>query len=743
MKDGSRVFTTLVNEPEGGHCPLAITHREEACFPDCFVASSRFCMSQKILLVDGDKRELRSLRHVLQPGGYDIIAVDTAAECLRLLTEQDIQVVVADRDLADMNGEALLTQVQEAHPQIVPLLLIDRLESSPDDGRAAFRNVVRPLIGKVVLDRVREAFAFHELIQRNSQLSSSLSDPAEAVALTDSHWMIQSINPAFSRLIGLEAKSLLGRDIRELTADGDGDRFEREILPELFRTGRWHGEVACRAVSIHTVRNEADEISLLVFSFFGGAPGTAKATEWSQRQIPCDRLTNLPDRRLFKDRLTMALAQAERNGNMVGVFLLDLDRFKIINDTLGYRTGDEVLQEVARRLLAHTRGEDTVARLGGDELILMMPRLSQIEDAVIFNRKLLEIFKPPFVVNSRELNVTPSIGISIYPDNGTRPETLILNADTAMGWSKEQGGNCYCFYTPTMQATAFKRLTLINNLHRALEKNQFVLYFQPQIELTTGRIIGAEALVRWQSPELGMVPPSQFIPIAEESGLIESIGAWTLHRACLHGRNWYDQGYTDLRIAVNLSARLFAQANLLDNIEERLEETGMLPSCLDLEITESILMQNPSATATTLDLLKAKGIRISMDDFGTGYSSLNYLKRFPIDALKIDQSFVRDVTTNPDDAAIVTAIVAMAHSLKLQVLAEGVETEEQAAFLHDLGCDSIQGFLVGRPVPAKELERMIAAQKNRGQLSIPMPMKSVMVSQESSIAAGGQERKNP
>jgi diguanylate cyclase (GGDEF)-like protein/PAS domain S-box-containing protein len=687
-------------------------------------------MPRTILLVDEDKQELRALRNLLQQEGYDTMDADNGAECLRLLTEHEVQVVVADKDLADMSGEALLERVRETHPEAV-LLLIDQLSFKESaSGVSAFRYLPRPWTDEAILNRVQEAFYFHELIRKNSQLSRILSDPAEAVVITDARWDIQSVNPAFSRLTGFGTKELIGRDVKEITAGRDATLFEREIHPELVRTGQWHGELQQRdkdgietpqAVSIHAVKNGKNEIFLLVFSFFGsGRKAAAEKVKRSEERIYFDRLTGLPNRLLFIDRLAMALAQAKRNKNMVGVFLLDLDRFKIINDTLGYKVGDEVLREVSERLSAHTRREDTVARLGGDEFILLMPRLARIEDAVTFNRKLLDVFKTPFVANGNDLNVSPSIGISIYPDNGTRAVTLIRNADTALGWSKEQGGNCYSFYTPTMQATAFKRLTMVNNLHLALEKNQFILYFQPQIDLATGRIIGAEALVRWQNPELGMITPSQFIPLAEESGLIVPIGAWTLHSACLHGRSWYEQGHTDLRIAVNLSARLFSQEDLVGMIEEMLAETGMPPSCLDLEITESILMQNAAAATSILDRLKEKGIQISMDDFGTGYSSLSYLKRFPIDALKIDQSFVRDVTTNPDDAAIVTAIIAMARSLKLRVIAEGVETEEQAAFLLNLGCQDIQGFLISQPVRAAEFERLIVAQKNRGQLSIPM-----------------------
>jgi diguanylate cyclase (GGDEF)-like protein len=424
-----------------------------------------------------------------------------------------------------------------------------------------------------------------------------------------------------------------------------------------------------------------------------------------------DALTGLPNRPLFMDRLIMALAQASRSNQQVAVFFLDLDRFKDINDSLGHSTGDGLLKAVAERVRRCVREGDTVARFGGDEFTLLIPKVDQVEDAAKIAQKILETLKIPFAINERELFVTTSVGISIYPIDGTDPETLVRNADSAMYRAKDQGRDNYQLYAPAMNARALERLALENMLRKALSHRELVLFYQPVAHMKTKNIVGVEALIRWNHPERGMVSPAHFISVAESSGLIIPIGDWVLRTACKQAKLWQKKIDSELTVAVNLSARQFQQPNLVEQISEVLEETGLGAKYLELEITESNAMQNAENTIYTLRELKALGVRIAMDDFGTGYSSLNYLKRFPIDTLKLDQSFVRDITTDPSDAAIATAVIAMAHSLNLKVIGEGVEKEEQFAWLLKQNCDYIQGYLFSPPLAVENLEAYMAARK--------------------------------
>jgi len=424
-----------------------------------------------------------------------------------------------------------------------------------------------------------------------------------------------------------------------------------------------------------------------------------------------DALTGLPNRPLFIDRLIVALPQANRAKHKLAVLFLDLDRFKDINDSLGHSTGDSLLKAVAERIRHCVREGDTVARFGGDEFTLMVPRVDKIEDAAKIAQKVIETLKIPFIVGDRELYVSTSIGISIYPGDGDDPETLVRNADTAMYRAKDQGRDNYQLYAPAMNARALERLALENMLRRALSNDELVLFYQPLVDLETRRILGVEALIRWQHPELGLLSPAHFISAAEVSGLIVPIGAWVLETACRQTRSWQKRLDVNLTVSVNLSARQFQQQDLVAQVSRALNQSGLAAESLELEITESSAMQNAENTIHVLRELKSLGVRIAMDDFGTGYSSLNYLKRFPIDTLKLDQSFVHEIATDATDAAIATAVIALAHSLNLHVVAEGVETEEQLDFLRRKSCDRIQGFLFSAPLSAAELEPYLAERK--------------------------------
>ncbi len=434
-----------------------------------------------------------------------------------------------------------------------------------------------------------------------------------------------------------------------------------------------------------------------------------KANQQLTYQAYHDALTHLPNRALFMKRTEQAISHAQVNQEMLAILFIDLDRFKYINDTLGHTAGDYLLQQVAKRLLACTHApEDTVARLGGDEFTLLLRHLQSPTDAALIANKVLKSFDKALKYNEHELYSTPSIGISIYPKDGVNVVTLMKTADVGMYRAKQQGRNQYCFYTENTDIATVSRLRMENKLRQALEQNEFDVWYQPRYSMPSHKIVGAEALLRWHSPELKSVPPSEFIPLAEDIGLIVPLGEWVLRQACEENCLWQTMNCPPLHVSVNLSARQFIQEDLLSTIANVIEETEMNPERLELELTESLIMPNAEDTIETLRGLKKLGIQISMDDFGTGYSSLSYLKRFPIDTVKIDQSFIRDIHEDVDDKALVTAIIAMAHSLKLGVVAEGVETSEQLTFLNQYQCDYVQGYLFGRPMPAKQFRELLS-----------------------------------
>jgi diguanylate cyclase (GGDEF)-like protein len=422
-----------------------------------------------------------------------------------------------------------------------------------------------------------------------------------------------------------------------------------------------------------------------------------------------DLLTDLPNRTLFNDRLAVALASASRSSEQLAVMFLDLDRFKTINDTLGHTVGDSLLQNVSQRLIATLREGDTVARWGGDEFTILLPQITHVDDVSKAAQRVIQALEEPFCLEEHELYITPSIGIAIYNTDGEDAETLIKHADAALYQAKQMGRNNYRFFTPAMSAEAPELLALEQSLRRALEREEFLLHYQPQINIKTGKIVGMEALLRWQHPEMGLVSPKIFMPVAEESGLIVPIGEWVLRTACAQNRAWQEQGLSPICIGVNLSARQFHQPNLAEMIARVLQETGLDPQYLDLEVTETTAVQDVDFTKSVLQEMHRIGVNISMDDFGTGYSSLSHLKQFPLNTLKIDQSFVQDVTANTRDAHIVTAVITMARGLSLSVIAEGVETSAQLDFLQTHDCEHAQGYLFSRPLVVSDAAKLLAA----------------------------------
>jgi diguanylate cyclase (GGDEF)-like protein len=420
-----------------------------------------------------------------------------------------------------------------------------------------------------------------------------------------------------------------------------------------------------------------------------------------------DPLTGLPNRVLLDDRLHQAIAHADRDMRAFAVLVCDLDRFKLINDSLGHRAGDELLQEVARRLSTVVRTADTVARFGGDEFVLIGTSIADADDAAGLASRVMEVLQAPVRIAAIDIHTSPSIGIAMYPDDGTTTQALLARADAAMYSAKQNGRGNFRRYSPGMHAGTEDRVQLESDLHNALNLNQLALYYQPKVDTRTGEVRSAEALIRWLHPTRGVVSPADFIPLAEECGLIGAIGAWVIREACRQARAWQNEGVPPLRVSVNLAASQFRDSGLVDNIRAALVDAGLEARFLEVELTASAVMSDPAQSIAILEQLSAMGVLVSVDDFGTGYSSMSYLRRFPIDKLKIDRVFIDEIVSRPEDASIVRAIVSLAHSLHLKVVAEGVETPAQLDFLKLTGCDEYQGYHFSRPLPAADFERLM------------------------------------
>ncbi len=467
----------------------------------------------------------------------------------------------------------------------------------------------------------------------------------------------------------------------------------------------------------HQLEQRVQQLLLEVAERQQAQAALRESEEQLRHQAFHDALTGLPNRALMNDRLAIALAHAHRNLSRLAVMFLDVDRFKLINDSLGHSVGDELLRQVASRLASSLREGDTLARLGGDEFIILLPGLGEDTAAAKLAGKLLVALRQPFHLEGRELFLSASIGISLYPLDGSDAETLVKNADVAMYRAKEQGRDNYQLYRAELHLRALKRMTLESQLRAAVGRDEFRIHYQPIVDLATSRIVAAEALVRWQHPDRGLVLPAEFISVAEETGLILPIGAWVLRTACQEAQSWVGRGLPAVRISINLSARQFQQEDFVRQVKGVLTETGLDPSRLELEITESVAMDNGDHTVTMLKRMQDLGVRLTIDDFGTGYSSLSYLKRFPLHALKIDRSFVQDIASDARNAAVAQAIVALGHGLDIDVIAEGVETEEQRTLLQAQGCQALQGYLFSRPLPPERFGALLRP-RTSGELDL-------------------------
>jgi len=533
-----------------------------------------------------------------------------------------------------------------------------------------------------------------------------------AIVFTDLAGNILNADDSFLNLLGYTTDDL-PRSIHDLTlpehhrldeeafeklmAFGACAPFEKDFLrqdgtavPVLFGAALHEEEIACFVVDLSQNKQTQEKLNHLAYH---------------------DALTDLPNQVLFKDRLKQAIALSRRNDQLQAVLLLNLDRFKTINDSLGYTAGDRLLQSVAQRLTSCVRESDTVARFGGDEFAILLTQIPRAQDAANVARAIKQTLDQAFIFEDQELFVSSSIGISLYPHDGRDTAGLLKTAGAALDRAKVQGGNNFHFYTAGGTTRALKQLVLESNLRPGLERSEFVVHYQPQVDVRGFQLVGMEALVRWQHPSLGLLYPNEFVPLAEESGLILSLGDWVMRTACAQNKLWQDGGLTPLRLSVNFSARQFQQATFITDVAQILKDTNLDPRWLELELTESSIMKDPEEAIEKLHELKLMGIKVAIDDFGTGYSSLNYLKRFPIDTLKIDKTFVSDICKDPHDTAIVRAIINLGHALDLMVIAEGVETKEQLQYLSALECDAVQGFLFSKAISAAAFEELLVEQR--------------------------------
>jgi diguanylate cyclase (GGDEF)-like protein/PAS domain S-box-containing protein len=692
-------------------------------------------MSEKsiriLLLVEdnlGDARLLREMFNDQDSQNTELTHVKSISEAEKHLLDHAVDIIVLDLGLPDAQGVSAVRRTHAAAPHI-PLVVLTGLddevmaaqalqEGAQDyliKGEIDARSLLRSLRYAVERKNAEEA-----LFVEKERAQVTLNSIGDAVICTDISGNITYLNLVAEKMTGWQLQEAAGRPMAEVFRILDAT--SRETIPNPMEMAVGENRTAHLPPNCILLRRDGSEIpiedsvspihdregqvtgAVIVFSDMSVARAMTLQMAHSAQH---DFLTGLPNRMLFNDRVSQAIILAPRHAKNVAVLFLDLDGFKHINDSLGHPIGDKLLQSIASRLVHCVRGSDTVSRQGGDEFVVLLSEVEHSEDAAITARKMLQTVAEPHSIDQHDLHVTTSIGLSVFPDDGHDAETLIKNADTAMYQAKENGRQSYQFFKPAMNVRAVERQSIEESLRRALEREEFALHYQPKVNLRTGEITGAEALIRWTHPARGPVSPAQFIPVAEDCGLILPIGNWVLREACKQARAWLDAGLPLGTMAVNISAMEFRHDNFLESVFAILGETGLDPKSLELELTESVLMKRAESAASVLQTLKARGVQVAVDDFGTGYSSLSYLRKFPVDALKIDQSFVREITIVPDDTSIVTAIISMARSLKLRVVAEGVEKLEQLKFLQAHQCEEAQGYYFSRPVLPEQFAKLL------------------------------------
>ena len=687
---------------------------------------------REILLVEDNPGDLHMLREMVDDPDLHqttLTRVASMLEAEKHLSEREVDVILLDLKSPDGKGLRTLRRARAAAPR-VPLVVLtgagdaslaaQALKEGAQEvlvkGQIEARGVVRALRYAIERKAMEDA-----LYIERQRAEVSLNCVGDAVVCTDTDGNITSLNHVADRMTGWSSEEAAGRPLAEVFRILDSK--SRAIIAnpaELVLAPSPNLQLTPRCIlvrrdgleipiedSIASIHDRDGHSAGTVFAFRDVSAAQAMALEMTH-SAEHDFLTGLPNRRLLHDRVSQAIAFAARDKKRLAVLYLDLDGFKYINDSLGRPVGDQLLQSIAKRLVECVRATDTVSRQGGDEFVILLAEVQQPEDAAVMALRLLQVVSQAHTIGELDLHITTSIGVSVYPEDGQGAEALIKNADTAMYQAKENGRQNYQFFKAAMYARAVERQSIEEALRRAVERQEFALHYQPKFDLQSGAIIGAEALLRWTHPTRGWLSPAQFIPIAEQCGLIVPIGRWVLRQACEQARAWADAGLPSATMAVNVSALEFVDEHFLQGLFAILEETGLDPRLLQLEITESVLMKRAEATAGVLQKLHAAGAQVAIDDFGTGYSSLSYLREFAVDALKIDQSFVRQISAGGRDAAIVIAVISMARSLELQVIAEGVETKEELEFLQAHGCDEAQGYYLSRPLPAWQFAMLLS-----------------------------------
>src|SRR5712691_10656521 len=693
--------------------------------------------SDLLLVVDDDMMMRLLMRETLEQGGFEVVEALNGAEALAVFDEVRPAAVLMDVEMPVMDGFTTCTALRKrSDAQHTPIMMvtglddIDSINHAYEVGATDF--IVKPIHWPILSHRVRYMLRASrtvvELAQTVRQLHQSQASLTKAQRLAHlGNWDFNVVSGA----IAWSDEVYYMLDPMQKPALPSFEAFlawvhkeDRELVTKWFCDALATGQVSNlnhrivrRDGSLQHIQQHAEatlDESGRVVSLSGTLQDITerRQTEEKVRQLAYfDSLTGLANRECFKEHLAQAIALARHYHRQLAILFLDLDNFKRINDTLGHNVGDLLLKAVAARLRACVRASDAVtrletvdsneqvARLGGDEFTLLLSEVGSSEDAAQVARRILDTVSQPLTVGGHEVFITPSMGIAMFPQDGEDVESLLKHADMAMYYAKHCGKNLYKFYTESMKDTAIRRLTVENDLRKAIERRELTLHYQPQIDLTNGQICGAEALLRWHNADLGPVSPAEFIPLAEETGLILPIGEWVLRTACAQAKAWQDAGLSLPRMAVNISVLQFVQTGFTDLVTQILNETGLSPHALELEITEGLLMKDAEGAIRTLSILKDQGVQFAIDDFGTGYSSLSYLKRFPIDRLKIDKAFVQDINADPDDAAITTAVIAMAGSMNLGVVAEGVETGAQLDFLKNKHCGEVQGYYLSKPLP--------------------------------------------
>ena len=690
------------------------------------------------LVVDDELVVRIVVREVLELSGHEVCEAENGPQALERFIEYRPDIVLLDIMMPGMDGFTACAQLRDLlGGSRVPILIMTALDDTESIATAYERGatdfITKPLNPTILSHRVKYMFRSSQTLDALRKSESRLGLAQRIAKIGNWEWRPDinrfTASPELCRLIGIRPQDFDGTLDSFLHVVHAEDRERVDVALKQILTERKPCDIDHRIVLPHgadfAVHLQAEAVfddQLQALTIIGTAQDITDRKQ-SEREIYrlayFDSLTGLANRVLFKDRLTQALAHAGRYHSTLAVLFLDLDRFKVINDTLGHNVGDLLLKQVAGRLTESVRHSDSVsrsvdkeenhslARLGGDEFTVLLTNLRDVQDAGTVARRIVEAMANPFSIEGREIFVTISVGIAIFPVDGESIDALLKNADSAMYHAKEKGRNNFQFYSNNLNAAATDRLNLEGELRHAVEREEFVVFYQPQIDLRGGEIVSAEALVRWQHPRRGLLRPEEFMQAAVDTGLIRAIDEWVLRTACRHSQEWQRRGKIPVRISVNISNSFFHGDTLVSVVEQALGQTGVTPACLELELTESIVMRNVDASIAMLTTLRTMGVQISIDDFGTGYSSLSYLHRLPINRVKIDQSFILEILTQARPPMIVRAIVAMAHSLNLLVLAEGVEQEFQRTTLIEEGCDYAQGHLFGRPMPADEFARML------------------------------------